>query len=131
MDPASFSFAVVGMFLTCCKGYNILSDIYKAPSDAQDAARQVRTERAVLAGWGEYFEIRENVPKQPAGEKLKFFLRSDQTRTAVFDILCAISETFVDIKRLDRKYGIFIEYRQAGDKVGHSARAGKVVILPT
>ena len=107
MDPASLSIAVVGMFLTCCKGYHILSDARRAPRDAEDAARRVGIESAVFASWGEHFEIRREVAKQRASEKLKFYLRSEQTRIAVSDALIAILETFIDIERLKTEYGVF------------------------
>ncbi|KAL9099693.1 MAG: hypothetical protein Q9163_004845, partial [Psora crenata] len=71
MDPASLSFAVVGMFLTCCKGYQILSDSHKAPSDAQDAARRIRIEGAVLATWGDHFEIRQELREEQRSERLR------------------------------------------------------------
>ena len=117
MDPASFSFAVIGMFLTCCKGYNILSDAYRAPSDAQDAARRVRIEGAVLAGWGEHFEIRQDLKEQQKDEKLRIYLMRGQTLHGVFDALCAISETFTDTRRLDMKYGVIFDYHRKGDRV--------------
>ncbi|KAL8733480.1 MAG: hypothetical protein Q9166_002107 [cf. Caloplaca sp. 2 TL-2023] len=116
MDPASLSFAVVGMFLTCCKGYNIFSDAKKAPSDSQDAARQVRVEGSILSTWGEHWEIREEVPEQQEREKLKFYLMRDQTRSGVFDALCAISETFTDVKKLEKRYGVVFDYPRKGDR---------------
>ncbi len=118
MDPASFSFAVIGMFLTCCKGYSIFSDAYNAPSDARNAARQVNIESALLAGWGEHFEIRQDLEEEQASEKLRIYLMRAQTRSGVFDALCAISESFTDIKRLDSKYGVVFDYHQKGNRVG-------------
>ncbi|KAL8684251.1 MAG: hypothetical protein Q9224_006488, partial [Gallowayella concinna] len=101
------------MFLTCCKGYQVLSNTKKAPSDAQDAARQVRIEESVFAAWGEHWEIRTDLPEQQAHEKLKFHLVKSQTQNAVFDLLCAISDTFTDLKRL-KKYGLVFEYAGKG-----------------
>ncbi len=103
------------MFVTCCKGYDVLSNAYAAPSDAKDAARRVRIEGAVLAGWGEHFEIRQG---QQGDEKLRIHLMRGQTRGGVFDALCAISEIFTDIRKLDRKYGVVFEYHSKGDRVG-------------
>ena len=117
MDPVSFSLAVVGMFHTCRRGYNILSDAKNAPSDAQDAARRVRIEGSMLAGWGEHFEIRENSHRQQAGEKLKFHLTSSFTRSGVFEALRAIAETFTDIRALNKKYGIVFDYHAQGNRV--------------
>ncbi len=118
MDPASFSFAVIGMFLTCCKGYDILSNAYNAPSDAQDAARRVRIESSVLAAWGEHFEIRQGLQNQQGNEKLRIHLMRGQTLNGVFDALCAISETFTDITGLDKKYGVIFSYHSKRDGVG-------------
>ncbi len=118
MDPASFSFAVIGMFVTCCKGYSIFSDAYNAPSDAQDAARKVRIEGAVLASWGDHFEIRQNLQEEQRSGKPRIHLMRAQTRSGVFDVLCAISESFTDIKRLDRKYGVVFGYHNKGNRVG-------------
>lgn len=121
MDPASLSFAVVGMFLTCCKGYKFLSDTKNAPSDARDAARRVLMEFHVLGSWGAHFELRSDLPEQQNPEKLRFFLTNEHARRGVFDALCYISETFTDVKRLDKKYGIVCEYHMKGDKVSFSA----------
>ncbi|KAI4244608.1 MAG: hypothetical protein L6R42_010409 [Xanthoria sp. 1 TBL-2021] len=116
MDPASLSFAVVGMFLTCCKGYKFLSDTKNAPSDAQDAARRVLMEFHVLGSWGLHFDLRSDLPEQQSPEKLKFYLTNDHARRGVFNALCTISETFTDVKRLDKKYGIVCEYLERGDR---------------
>ncbi|KAL9629964.1 MAG: hypothetical protein Q9164_006642 [Protoblastenia rupestris] len=116
MDPASLSFAVVGMFLTCCKGYNILSDAYKAPSDAQDAARRIRIEGAALASWGAYFKIRQELREEQKSENLTFYIMQEHIRSGVFDALCAISETFTDVKKLDKKYGVVFDYHRRGDR---------------
>lgn len=117
MEPASLSFAVVGMFFTCRKGYDIFSDTVTAPSDARDAVRRVSIERGVLSGWGERFDIWQDKPQGQGGEKLRIHLMRDQTRSGVFEALCAISETFTDIKKLDRKYGVVFNYHAKGDRV--------------
>lgn len=129
MDPASFTFAVTGMFLTCCKGYTIFSDAYKAPSDAQDAARRVRIEYAVLAAWGEHFEVRHDSQEKQRSEKLKVYLMRDQIRHGVFDALCGISEVFTDIKRLERRYGVAFGYRRKGERVRNIASTTRVKTL--
>ncbi|KAL8650484.1 MAG: hypothetical protein Q9226_005124 [Calogaya cf. arnoldii] len=116
MDPASLSFAVVGMFLTCCKGYKFLSDTKNATSDAQDAARRIAMEYYVLGNWGSHFELDACWPKQPGPEKLKFSLTYDHARRGVFSALCTISDTFTDVKTLDRKYGIVCKSHRKGDK---------------
>ncbi|KAI4237067.1 MAG: hypothetical protein LQ349_002141 [Xanthoria aureola] len=116
MEPASLSFAVVGMFLTCCKGYKFLSDTKNAPSDARDATRRVLMEFHVLGSWGMHFELRSDLPEQQNPEKLRFFLTNEHARRGVFDALCSISETFTDVKRLDKKYGIVCEYHTKGDR---------------
>ena len=72
MDPASFAFAVVGIFSTCAQRYGILSDANKAPSDAQKEARDVRIEGYNLKMWGENFEIHQ--AKEHRSEKLKVHL---------------------------------------------------------
>lgn len=115
MDPASFSFAVVGMFFTCAQGYKIFSDAYKAPSDAQKAARDVRIEGYTLEVWGEHFEIHQ--AKEQRSEKLKVQLLRGPTLYGCFEALCAISEIFTDIKGLDKKYGIYFNYHAKGDRV--------------
>ena len=117
MHPASFSFAVVGMFFTCAKGYKIFSDAYKAPSDAQKAARDVRIEGCILEVWGEYFEIHQ--AKEQRSEKLKIQL-SGPMLDGCFQALCAISEIFTDIKGLDKKYGIHFDYHAKGKGVSHA-----------
>ncbi|KAI4249035.1 MAG: hypothetical protein L6R42_009099, partial [Xanthoria sp. 1 TBL-2021] len=116
MEPASLSFAVVGMFLTCCKGYKFLSDTKNAPSDAQDAARRVLMEFHVLGSWGLHFDLRSDLPEQKSPEKLKFYLTNDHARSGVFNALCTISGTFTDVKKLDKKYGIVCEYPERGDR---------------
>ena len=121
MDPASLSLGVVSLFLTCCKGYKFLSDTKNAPSDAQDAARRVHMEFCVLGSWGMHFELRSDLPEQQNPEKLRFFLTNEHARRGVFDALCSISETFTDVKRLEKKYGIVCEYHTKGDKVSFSS----------
>ncbi|KAI4234568.1 MAG: hypothetical protein LQ349_003713 [Xanthoria aureola] len=116
MDPASLSSGVVSLFLTCCKGYKFLSDTKNAPSDARDAARRVLMEFHMLGSWGMHFELRSDLPEQQRPEKLRFFLTNEHARRGVFDALCSISETFTDVKRLDKKYGIVCEYHTKGDK---------------
>ena len=118
MDPASFSFAIVGMFFTCAKGYKIFSDAYKAPFDAQKAARDVRIEGYTLAVWGELFEIHQ--AKEEPSEKLKIQLRGP-TLYGCFEALCAISDIFTDIKGLDKKYGIYFNYHGKGDRVSQAS----------
>ena len=115
MDPVSFSFAVVGMFVTCAQGYKIFSDAYKAPSDAQKAARDVRIEGYTLEAWGEHFEIHQ--AKEQTSEKLKVHLLRGPSLYGCFEALCAISEIFTDIKGLNRKYGICFNYHAKGDRV--------------
>ncbi|KAL9593419.1 MAG: hypothetical protein Q9179_005897 [Wetmoreana sp. 5 TL-2023] len=115
MDPASFSFAVVGMFLTCCKGYKFLSDTSNARSDAQDAARRVLMQFDILRSWGSHFEIHPDLPEQQEPPKLKFHLTNDYARNGVFNALRAISETFTDVKRLDKKYGIVYDHSGKGE----------------
>ena len=115
MDPASFSFAVVGMFFTCAQGYKIFSDAYKAPSDAQKAARNVRIEGYILEVWGELFEIPQ--AKEQRSEKLKIHLLRGPALDGCFEVLCAISEIFTDIKELDKKYGIYFNYHAKGEGV--------------
>lgn len=120
MDPASFSFAVVGMFFTCAKGYQIFSDAYKAPSDAQKAARDVRIEGYTLEVWGEHLEIHQ--AKEQRSEKLKIHLLKGPTLYGCFEAFCAISEIFTDIKGLDKKYGISFNYHPKGDRSPHIPR---------
>ncbi|CAD6583388.1 MAG: hypothetical protein ASARMPREDX12_001258 [Alectoria sarmentosa] len=120
MDPASFSFAVVGMFFTCAQGYKIFSDAYKAPSDAQKAARDVRIEGFTLEVWGEHFEIHQ--AKEQRSEKLKIHLLRGPALYGCFEALCAISEIFTDIKGLDKKYGISFNYHAKGDRSPHVPR---------
>ncbi|KAF6236832.1 hypothetical protein HO173_005123 [Letharia columbiana] len=120
MDPASFSFAVVGMFFTCAKGYKIFSDAYKAPADAQKAARDVLIEGCTLEVWGEHFEIHQ--AKDQRSEKLKIHLLRGPMLYGCFEALCAISEIFTDIKGLDRKYGICFNYHSKGDRSPHIPR---------
>lgn len=115
MDPASFAFAVVGMFFTCAQGYKIFSDAYKAPSDAQKAARDVRIEGYILAVWGEHFEMHQ--AKEQRSDKFKIHLLRGPALYGCFEALCAISETFTDIKGLNKKYGIHFDYHAKGDRV--------------
>ena len=115
MDPASFAFAVAGMFVTCAQGYKFFSDAAKAPSDAQKVARDVRIEGFTLEAWGEQFEIQE--AKEQRSEKLKVHLRRGPAFYGCFEALCAISEIFTDIKGLDKNYGIGFKYHTKGDKV--------------
>ena len=119
MDPASFAFAVVGMFSTCAQGYRFFSDAYRAPSDARKVARDVRIEGWVLQLWGETYEIPQ--AKEQRSEKLKIQLLKQPTLYGCFEALCAISEIFTDIKGLDRKYGISFNYHVKGDKVSKSS----------
>lgn len=106
------------MFMTCCKGYAILSNAYNAPSDAKDAARRVRIEEAVLDAWGAHFEIEQGQQSQQGAEKLRIYLMRDKTRGAVFESLCAISNAFTDISGLDKKYGVVFNYHSKRDGVG-------------
>lgn len=117
MDPASFAFAVAGMFVTCAQGYKFFSDAAKAPSDAQRVARDVRIEGFTLEAWGEQFEIQE--AKEQRSEKLKIHLRRGPAFYGCFEALCAISEIFTDIKGLDKNYGISFKYHTKGDKNPH------------
>lgn len=115
MDPASFSFAVVGMFFTCAQGYKIFSDAYKAPSDAQKAARDVRIEGFTLEAWGEHFEVHQ--AKEQRSDKLKIHLLRGPALHGCLEALCAISEVFTDIKGLDKNYGICFNYHVKGERV--------------
>lgn len=115
MEPVSFALAVVGIFGTCVKGYTIISDTYNAPNDAQDAARRLRIERAVLHGWGEQFGVLTFQPED--NERLIAFLGQGHTFDGVFDALCGISETFIDVRRMERKYGLTFEYRRERGEV--------------
>ncbi|KAL8787307.1 MAG: hypothetical protein Q9213_002298 [Squamulea squamosa] len=115
MDPASFSFAVVGMFLTCCKGYKFLSDTSKAHADSQDAAHRVLVEFYVLRTWGDYFKLHPDLPEQKQPPSLKFNLINDHARNGVFLVLRAISEIFTDVRRLDKKYGIVCDHPRKGE----------------
>ena len=108
MDPASLSFAVVGIFFTCTQGYRIFTDAHKAPPDAQKAARDVRIEGYTLEVWGEHFEIHQ--AKEQRSDKLRILLRRGPILYGCFEALCAISEIFTDIKALDKKYGIRFNY---------------------
>ena len=117
MDPAAFSFAVIGMFFTCAKGYKIFSDANNAPSDAQKAARDVRIEGYTLEAWGENFEILQ--AKEQRSEKLKIHLLRGPMLYGCFEALCAISDIFTDIKGLDNKYGIHFAYHAKGEGVSH------------
>ena len=119
MDPASFSFAVVGMFFTCAQGYRIFSDAYKAPSDAQKLARDVRIEGWTLVVWGEHFEIHQ--AKDQRSEKLRIHLLRGPALYGCFEVLCAISEIFTDIKGLDKKYGINFNFHAKGEGVSQPA----------
>lgn len=115
MDPASFAFAVAGMFVTCAQGYKFFSNAAKAPSDAQRVARDVRIEGFTLEAWGEQFEIQG--AKEQRSEKLKIHLRRGPAFYGCFEALCAISEIFTDIKGLDESYGISFKYHTKGEKV--------------
>lgn len=110
MEPVSFAFAVVGVFQTCTQGYAIVSDAYNAPSDAQQAARRIRIESAVLHGWGQHFDVLGQPPDR--NEKLKEYIGTGPTYDGVFSTLCAISEIFVDIRRMKDKYGIVFDYKK-------------------
>ena len=118
MDPVSFAFAVVGMFSTCAQAYKFFSDARKAPSDGQKAARDVRIEGYTLEVWGEHFEIHQ--AKERRSEKLKIHLLRGPTLSGCFEALCGISETFTDIKELDKKCGICFSYHEKGDRVSGS-----------
>ncbi|KAL9120310.1 MAG: hypothetical protein Q9187_003139, partial [Circinaria calcarea] len=115
MEPVSFAFAVVGVFQTCIQGYAIISDAYNAPSDAQQAARRIRIESAVLHGWGQHFDVLGQPPDQ--NEKLKVFIGRGPTYAGVFSTLCAISEIFVDIRRMKDRYGIVFDYKKKREKI--------------
>ena len=115
MDPASFAFAVVGIFSTCAQGYKIFSDARKAPSDAQKAARDVRIEGFTLQAWGLHHEIHED--REQRSEKLRIHLLRGPALSGCFEALCAISEIFTDIKGLNKRYGIEFNYHARGDRV--------------
>ena len=118
MEPASLAVGILGMYDICMKGYAVVSDAMNAPRDAQDAARRVRIERAVLAGWGEYFDVTQG--KEHQSEKLKISLMRGLTPNGVFDALCAISETFTDVRKMKKRYGIVFEFDERGDhRVDH------------
>ncbi|KAL8911707.1 MAG: hypothetical protein Q9171_003159 [Xanthocarpia ochracea] len=117
MDPASLSFAVVGMFLTCCKGYEFLSNASNAPADAQDAARRVLVEFDILRTWGKLWDLSPHSPEQQCPEKFKFYLTNEYTWHGVFVALSAISETFTDVRRLNNRHGIVCYYPMKGDRV--------------
>ena len=115
MEPLSFAFAVIGMFSTCQQGYKLFSDAYNAPSDAQRVARDMRIEKYTLEVWGEHFELHQ--AKEQRSEKLKVELKGPALR-GCFEALCAISELFTDIKKLDKDYGIHFIYHSKGNRVG-------------
>ena len=117
MDPASLSFAVVGMFVTCCKGYTFLSNQNSAPSDVQDAARQVAVEFSFLKAWGTFYRLDPKLPKQPNAENLKANLTNPHVKNGVFNTLCMISIIFTDVSRLDKDYGIIYSFQKTDDRV--------------
>lgn len=115
MEPASLALAVVGLFQTCLEGYQILSDAKRAPQDAQNAARRIRIEGAVLASWGAHFEIHSRRVKEY--RKLKVFLKQGHTLSGVLDTLGAILETFTNVRKLERKYNIVFGFASQDDEV--------------
>ena len=115
MEVAGFAFAVVGMFQTCIQGYTIVSDARNAPRDGQEAARRIDIESSVLHGWGEHFNI-EGEPSEH-NEKLKVYLGKGRTFDGVFSALCAISETFINVRRMSEKYGIVFNYKRRRGEV--------------
>ena len=117
MDTASLSFAVAGMFLTCCRGYKFFSDRNTAPSDKQNAARQVAVEFSFLISWGTSYRLDPKLPKQPNAEKLRANLTNPHVKNGVFNTLCAICDIFTDVKRLDKDYGITCSFQKKDDKV--------------
>lgn len=117
MDPASLSFAVVGMFVTCCKGYTFLSNRNSAPSDVQDAARQVAMEFSFLKAWGTFYGLDPKLPKQPNAGRLETKLTNPHAKSGVFNTLCMISNIFTDVRRLDKDYGITCNFQMKGDRV--------------
>ena len=122
MEAAGFAFAVVGMFQTCIKGYTIVSDARNAPRDGQEAARRIDIESSVLHGWGEHF----NVKGEPSesNEKLKVYLGKGRTFDGVFSALCAITETFINVRRMSEKYGIVFNYKRRRGEVRDSQCKG-------
>ena len=117
MDPASLSFAVVGIFVTCCKGYTFFSNQNSAPSDVQDAARQVAVEFSFLKAWGTFYRLDPKLPKQPNAENLKATLTNPHVKNGVFNTLCMVSNIFTDVSRLDKDYGIICSFQMKGDRV--------------
>lgn len=111
MEPLSFTFAVVGMFQTCMQGYTLISDAHRAPQDAWAATRRVRIESAVLCSWGEHFQISQ---KGHSYGKLDAYLSKSQIFDGVFETLEAISETFTNVRRMEREYGIVFKYGVPG-----------------
>ncbi|KAL8920195.1 MAG: hypothetical protein Q9172_004606 [Xanthocarpia lactea] len=116
MDPAALAFAVVGMFLTCCKGYEFLSDASNAPADAQDAARRIHMEFDILRTWGKLWDLSPHSPEQQCPEKFKFYLTNEYIQHGVFLALSTISETFTDVRRLNNRHGIVCYYPVKGDR---------------
>ena len=115
MEAASLALAVTGMFKTCIQGYRIISDSRNAPRDAQDAARRIGIEKAVFSAWGNHFEVNDRPPKE--NDKLKHYLERGETFDGVFLALCAISETFIDVQRMDKRYGIRFDYAKQDTEV--------------
>lgn len=124
MDPAALSFAVIGLFITCCKGYRILSDAHRAPAHAQNAARRLRIEFYTLEAWGESWGIRHSAQQGQGDDKFRLYLMRPRVRDGVFDALCLISETLTDIGILKKKYGIVFDYNAQVDKVSCRSLTG-------
>ncbi len=116
MEPASLAIATVGLFETCIRGYRILSNTHRAPQDAQDAARRIRIEEAVLASWGAHFEI--GSPDVKDHQKLKVFLKQGYALNGVLDTLSAIAETFTDVEKMKKNYSIVFGWASRDIRVG-------------
>ncbi|KAI9801444.1 MAG: hypothetical protein M1833_002676 [Piccolia ochrophora] len=115
MEPAAFAFAVVSMFETCVKGYQLISDAGRAPADAQAAARRIRIEYYQLATWGEHFEIGHGRHRVGGTEKLKVYLSKGPILNGVFDTLTAIAELFTDVTKMHKTYGLVFGLRGDDD----------------
>ncbi|KAL8895860.1 MAG: hypothetical protein Q9192_003402 [Flavoplaca navasiana] len=87
MDPTSLSFAVV-----------------------------VAVEFSFLKAWGTFYGLDSTLPKQPNAEKLKANLTNPHVKNGVFNILCAISDIFTDVRRLDKDFGIICSFQVKDDK---------------
>ncbi|KAA8909830.1 hypothetical protein FN846DRAFT_941011 [Sphaerosporella brunnea] len=109
MSAADLSVGVIEIFLTCLRGYKIITTSLSCPEEQQSLYHRTRTQRARLTVWGDYFGLTHSTSRRyDATEKLRAHLKSSyKIGPEILDTLNNVAELFVNGRALQEVYGLY------------------------